>query len=262
MLRAERMKSLPRIVKEPDHGQDIKPYDFFAGFKIAEDPPEEDPEEEGVEEEAEEEEETISPEELERMVAEAEEKARKIVSDARQQAEILREKGYREGQEEGYRDGTREAYEEQRRLLDAEGQKLENNITEVLQSVSREKEKLLEQYIDDLKKIALAIAEKIIQTSLQSSGDIVKRMILAATDKITKKRWAKIYITKCDTIVSMDVDAEFMEALSRLSDSIKIITMDNGEEGTCIIELPDEIIDASVSTQLENIKDILNNVRA
>ncbi len=88
MLRAERMKSLPRIVKEPDHGQDIKPYDFFAGFKIAEDPPEEDPEEEGVEEEAEEEEETISPEELERMVAEAEEKARKIVSDARQQADI------------------------------------------------------------------------------------------------------------------------------------------------------------------------------
>ena len=253
------MKSLPRIVKEPDHGQDIKPYDFFAGFKIAEDPPEEDPEEEGVEEEAEEEEETISPEELERMVAEAEEKARKIVSDARQQAEILREKGYREGQEEGYR--TREAYEEQRRLLDAEVQKLENNITEVLQSVSREKEKLLEQYIDDLKKIALAIAEKIIQTSLQSSGDIVKRMILAATDKITKKQWAKIYITKCDTGISMDVDTEFLDAMSKLSDNIKIITMDNGEEGTCIIELPDEIIDASVSTQLENIKDILNNVR-
>lgn len=261
MLRAERMKSLPRIVKEPDHGQDIKPYDFFAGFKIAEEPPEEEPEEDAAEEE-EEEEEAISPEEIERMVEEAQEKARKIVSDARQQAEILREKGYREGQEEGYKNGTREAYEEQRRLLDAEVQKLENNITEVIQSVSYEKEKLLEQYIDDLKKISLAIAEKIIQTSLQSSGDIVKRMILAATDKITKKRWAKIYITKCDTVVSMDVDTEFMEALSHLSDSIKIITMDNGEEGTCIIELPDEIIDASVGTQLENIKDILNNVRA
>lgn len=60
----------------------------------------------------------------------------------------------------------------------------------------------------------------------------------------------------------MEVDAEFMDALAHLSDSIKIIAMDNGEEGTCIIELPDEIIDASVGTQLENIKDILNNVRA
>lgn len=260
MLRAERMKSLPRIVKEPDGDQDIRPYDFFAGFKIVEEPQEEDPEEEDEEEAGEEE--TISPEELERMAAEAEEKAQKIVSDARKQAEILREKGYREGREEGAKDGAREAYEEQRKILDEEVQELQRNITEVIQSVSREKEKLLEQYIDDLKRISLAVAEKIIQTSLQSSGDIVKRMILAATDKITKKRWAKIYITKCNTSVSMDVDAEFMEALAHLSDSVKIITMDNGEEGTCIIELPDEIIDASVGTQLENIKDILNNVRA
>lgn len=121
MLRAERMKSLPRIVKEPDSDQDIRPYDFFAGFKIVEEPREEE-EEEAEEEEAEED--TISPEELERMVEEAEEKAKKIVSDARRQAEILREKGYREGHEEGTRDGAREAYEEQRRILDKEVQEL------------------------------------------------------------------------------------------------------------------------------------------
>ena len=53
----------------------------------------------------------------------------------------------------------------------------------------------------------------------------------------------------------------FLNALSHLSDNVKIVTMDSDEEGICIIELPDEIIDASVSTQLENIKDILNNAR-
>lgn len=127
--------------------------------------------------------------------------------------------------------------------------------------MSIEKEKVLEKYTDDLKRISLAVAEKIIQTSLHSSGDIVKRMILAATDKMTKKQWAKIYVTKTNTGISMNADTEFLEALSRLSDNIKIVTMDNEEEGTCIIELPDEIIDASVSTQLENIKDIINNAR-
>ena len=34
--------------------------------------------------------------------------------------------------------------------------------------------------------------------------------------------------------------------------------MADDESGTCIIEMPDEIIDASVSTQLDNIKDILH----
>ena len=256
MLRAERMKSLPRIVKEPEKKEDVKPYDFFAGFKLIEEPKEEDEDSEGDVEE--DEENAVSVEEI---LEEARAQARQIINDARSQAEYLRDQGYREGQETGRQDGTREAYDEQRRLLDAEIQELQNNISEVIQSVSAEKEKLLEQYVDDLKRISLTVAEKVIQTSLQSSGDIVKRMILAATDKITKKQWAKIYITKCDTAVSMDVDTEFLDKLSKLSENIKIVTMDNGEEGTCIIELPDEIIDASVGTQLENIKDILNNVR-
>ncbi len=256
MLRAERMKSLPRIVKEPEKKQDVKPFDFFAGFKIIEEPKEDEEDSEGDAEE--EEEESVSVEEI---LEEARTQARQIVNDARSQAEYLRDQGYREGLETGRQDGTREAYDEQRRILDAEIQELQNNISEVLRSVTVEKEKLLEQYVDDLKKISLTVAEKVIQTSLQSSGDIVKRMILAATDKITKKQWAKIYITKCDTVVSMDVDTEFLDKLSKLSENIKIVTMDNGEEGTCIIELPDEIIDASVGTQLENIKDILNNVR-
>lgn len=250
------MKSLPRIVKEPEKKQDVKPYDFFAGFKLIEEPKEEDEDSEG--DAGEDEEENVSVEEI---LEEARAQARQIINDARSQAEYLRDQGYREGQETGHQDGTREAYDEQRRILDAEIHELQNNISEVIRSVSVEKEKLLEQYVDDLKRISLTVAEKVIQTSLQSSGDIVKRMILAATDKITKKQWAKIYITKCDTAISMDVDTEFLDKLSKLSENIKIVTMDNGEDGTCIIELPDEIIDASVGTQLENIKDILNNVR-
>ncbi|MCI9228609.1 MAG: hypothetical protein HFG86_11390 [Dorea sp.] len=250
---------MPRIVKEPEKEQDIRPYDFFAGFRINSQQKSEEEEDDEAEEESEEEE--IDQAYIEELLEEAESKARTLVNDARAQAEYLRRQAYQEGHEEGRQAGIREAYDEQKRILDEEVAELQANISEVLQSVSVEKEKLLEQYVDDLKKISLAIAEKIVQTSLQSSSDIIKRMILAATDKITKKQWAKIYITKCNTGVSMEVDAEFLEALSRLSDNVKIVTMDNGEEGTCIIELPDEIIDASVGTQLENIKDILNNVR-
>lgn len=254
------MKSLPRIVKEPEKKENIKPFDFFAGFKISEQ--EQTDDETGQEPEVEQEEEQDDASELRKeILAEARRKADQIVSDAREQAELLREEAYKEGSEAGHKDGYEEAYQEQRKLLDQELQGLRKNIADIVEDVSIEKNKVLEQYIDDLKRISLAVAEKIIQTSLQSSGDIVKRMIIAATDKMKKRQWAKIYVTKCDTGISMEVDAEFLEALSHLSDNIKIITMDNGEEGTCIIELPDEIVDASVGTQLENIKDILNNVR-
>lgn len=250
------MKSLPRIMKQPEEEERIQPYDFFSGFTIqkeeetvAEEEPEE-PEGEAVQE--------TSPEEY---IEQAKKEAEQILKDAREQAELLREQGYAEGRELGYEEGVRDAYEEQKAILDKEIRELQTNIADVIKSVSIEKEKMMETVVDDLKKISLAVAEKVIQTSLQSSEDIIKRIILAATDKMKKRQWAKIYITKCNTGISLEADVEFLERLSLLSDNLKIITMDNSEEGTCIIELPDEVIDASVGTQLENIKDIINNAR-
>ncbi len=254
------MRSLPKIVKKPGEDQNVRSFDFFAGFRIDEPETPDEPEEEQTEAEEEEEASYLSETEKE-ILDEARKQADKILADAREQAELLRERAFAEGREAGLKDGFEAAHCEQREILDGEVHELQQNIREVIDSITVEKAKMLEKYVDDLKRISLAVAEKIVQTSLQSSGDIVKRMILSATDKITRKQWAKIYLTKCETGVSMEVDAEFLDALSSLSDNIKIITMDNGEPGTCIIELPDEIIDASASTQLENIKDILNNVR-
>ncbi|MCI8593413.1 MAG: hypothetical protein HFI88_14005 [Lachnospiraceae bacterium] len=251
---------MPKIVKKPGEDQNVRSFDFFAGFRIDEPETPDEPEEEQTEAEEEEEASYLSETEKE-ILDEARKQADKILADAREQAELLRERAFAEGREAGLKDGFEAAHCEQREILDGEVHELQQNIREVIDSITVEKAKMLEKYVDDLKRISLAVAEKIVQTSLQSSGDIVKRMILSATDKITRKQWAKIYLTKCETGVSMEVDAEFLDALSSLSDNIKIITMDNGEPGTCIIELPDEIIDASASTQLENIKDILNNVR-
>ena len=51
---------------------------------------------------------------------------------------------------------------------------------------------------------------------------------------------------------------ELTASLAGLSDHIKLIPMADDESGTCIIEMPDEIIDASASTQLNNIRDVLS----
>ena len=248
------MKSLPRSMKQPREEYDVKPFDFFAGFQISR--PEEEPEEDDAEEEQ-------SPygAHAATILEEAEQKAENILRDAREQAEILRKEAYEEGLREGRREGHHEAYEQHQKAYEQERAETRASARALFESVSEEKTKILEKYIDDLKRVSLAVAEKIIQTSLQSSGDIVKRMILSATDKMTKRQWAKIYIAKSNVGLSMEADTEFLEALSRLSDNVKVITMDQEEEGTCIIELPDEIIDASVGTQIENIKDIINNAR-
>ena len=120
---------------------------------------------------------------------------------------------------------------------------------------------MLDDYLQDLKEIALVIGEKIVRTSLRTNSNVVERMILASTEKLKKSAWAKIYIADAQEGKSIQADAKSLKELSYLSDHIKIVVMDGMEPGTCIIERPDEIIDISVGTQLENIREIMNNAK-
>lgn len=191
--------------------------------------------------------------------------ARETKDQAREDAERIRaqarEEGHKEGYDAGFEEGYQKAYEDHKEELDIIMEEFKAAMKSTIEGVTDEKNKVLEKYIDDLKKITLTIAEKVIQTSLKSSGEIIKRMIVTAAGKLKKTQWVKIYVTQKDAGMMIQGDVGLLNELSHISGNIKIIAMDHAEDGTCIIELPEEIIDVSVNTQLENIKGILNNAR-
>ncbi|WP_349946628.1 FliH/SctL family protein [Lacrimispora sp. BS-2] len=188
-----------------------------------------------------------------------------ILNQAKADGEKLRaqamEEGRQAGYDAGYEEGFRKAYEAHKEVLEARQEEFLEAMKNTIESVTQEKEKILDKYIDDLKKVTLTIAEKVIQTSLRSSGEIIKRMIVAAAGKLKKTQWVKIYVSQRDAGMMIQGDVGLLSELSHISGNIKIIAMDHEEDGACIIELPEEIIDVSVNTQLENIKGILNNAR-
>jgi flagellar assembly protein FliH len=192
-------------------------------------------------------------------------KSEEILLKAREDAEKIcveaRENGYRDGYDAGLLDGRENAYEDHKTELDLKLEEFQSTMKTSIESVTQEKDRLLEKYIDDLKKITMTIAEKVIQTSLKSSGEIIKRMIVTAAGKLKKTQWVKIYVSQKDAGMMIQGDVGLLNELSHISGNIKIISMDHAEDGTCIIELPEEIIDVSVNTQIENIKGILNNAR-
>ncbi len=198
---------------------------------------------------------------LENAKAEAE----RILAEAREQAEQVRDIAYKEGlnegKKEGRRAGTLEATEEVNAEFEARLGAHSLRVAEELRMISEEKERILELYIDDLRNIALAIGEKIVHASLRSSSEVTGRMILAATEKMKRVAWAKIYIGRTDENVDIQSDAGFIKSVSKIAESVKLVMIDETEPGTCIIETPDAIMDISVKTQIENIKEILNNAR-
>lgn len=200
-------------------------------------------------------------EEAEKICTEAEEKAEKIRTEARQEAEKICAEAQKEGYDAGFEEGYQKAYEDHMAEMDRLKEEFQTAIRTTIEDVTKEKDKILDKYMDDLKKVALTIAEKVIQTSLKSSGEIIKRMIVTAAGKLKKTQWVKIYVSQKDAGMMIQGDVGLLNELSHISGNIKIISMDHAEDGACIIELPEEIIDVSVNTQLENIKGILNNAR-
>ncbi len=205
-------------------------------------------------------------EEFQRQIDEMMAQAEQVLDNARDAAERIKHEAYEEGLEAGHKAGYEEGFREgEAKGLDIYNKKiieLEDMLASCIVDVETQKTKTLEKYMDDLKEVSLAIGEKIVRTSLRSNARVIERMILAATEKLKKSAWAKIYIGATQEIGrDISADPRFLQELSNLSDTVKIIIMDGEETGTCIVERPDEIIDVSVGTQLENIREIMNNAR-
>ena len=68
-----------------------------------------------------------------------------------------------------------------------------------------------------------------IHISLRSSGSVISRMIEAETEKLQKMDWVKIYMEKEDYETMVQADGHLAEKLSRLSDNVKFIVMEDGK---------------------------------
>lgn len=191
--------------------------------------------------------------------------AEQILKETREQAEQIKaeasDEGYRSGYEKGFKEGVDRAVLDHGRAMETRMEEFDQDLKAALAAVAEAKERCLRTYLEQLKDCSVAVAEKVIHISLKSSGEVIKRMLIAETERLRKTAWVKIYMEKTDYELMLETDADVIGELSRLSDNIKFIVMDKDNSGNCIIEMPDEIIDISVDTQLGNIKEILQNIR-
>ena len=196
------------------------------------------------------------------ILADARRRADELLEEARKQGEEeaakAKEEAYEEGYRQGYGEGLRKAQIEGQSKLEEQCQQQAKEVQEFLKQASAAKDEMLDQTQEELRDLSIAIAEKVIHISLKSSQGVIARMIQVATEKLKRREWVHIYVGGYSARELSQITPELMTSLASLSEHIKIIPMPEDESGTCIIEMPDEIIDASASTQLQNIRDLLS----
>ena len=197
------------------------------------------------------------------ILKQAREEAEQFVEQARaevqQELDGIRAGARDEGYREGYAQGTAKAMEDAIRDREAAAERMEKDVAEFLEKASLAREEMLGQTREEMLDLCIAIAEKVVRVSLRSSSEVIVRMIQTATERMKRQEWVHIYIPGCDARGVAQISPALTTTLGGLSQHIKVIPMGDEEDGTCIIETPEEIIDASVSTQMSNIRDILHD---
>ena len=197
------------------------------------------------------------------ILKQAREEAEEILTEARaaaknEQEEIrmgARDEGYREG----YAQGIAKAMDDAQRDREEMAAKMEKEVQTFLEKADMAREEFIRQSQDELLDLCIAVAEKVVRVSLKSSSEVIVRMIQTATERLKRQEWVHIYIAGCDTKSAAKITPALTTALGALSQHVKIIPMGDDEGGTCIVETPEEIIDASVSTQMSNIRGLLRD---
>lgn len=260
-------KNFSRIKAKPYEFPDAKELKFEELEAEAEVPTVSEP---NAEEEEQPEEEEVSPEteplryaqiQRDKIVEDAHRQAEEIIEKARLEAELecekIREAAREEGRAEGYAQGVAQAANETKAKLEELAVSQGAAVQQFLDRAGTMLDRQMDDSVNDLRDLALAVAEKVVSISLRSSSEVICRMIQTAIDKRKRREWVHIYIAECDAKRLVQVPASLTHALSALSDRVRIIPMADDESGTCIIEMPDEIVDASASTQINNLRQIL-----
>lgn len=196
---------------------------------------------------------------MNRAREEAEQLLQQAREQARQEQEEIRAGARDEGYREGYAQGIAKAMDDSVRDREATAARLEQEVQAFLQKATLAREEMLLQTREELLDLCLSIAEKVVRVSLKSSSEVIVRMIQNATERMKRQEWVHIYISGCDARQLTRISPALTGTLGALSQHIKVVPMGDDEGGTCIVETPEEIVDASVSTQMSNIRDVLHD---
>ena len=127
-------------------------------------------------------------------------------------------------------------------------------LQKLFEELAAQKEEALRHGITSLTDLALAVSEKVISVALDTCGDVIQRMILSAAAEAAEKPWAKITISANDARLMGEEGINIRSELDLISEKIELIIVEDAAAGTCIVEFPDQAVDAGAGTQLENIR--------
>lgn len=184
-------------------------------------------------------------------------KAKEILSSATKEAERIKkdvyELSFKKGYNEGHAEGLRRGLEEGMRNTESKRFEAEN----VLKEAHRASREYIGNTKDEILTLSLHIAEKI--TGIQSDihDETILNVVKKAIDAAIAKEQVVVRVNSMDYAL-LDCRRDEIEKLLDEKVSLSIINDQEVTKGGCIIETESGLIDASIESQLDKVKQLLS----
>lgn len=192
------------------------------------------------------------PEIEERYKDELTQLRRKAMQTGIQDAQIQVQQQAQEAAEQAYQDAYARVLEEKAAVM----QEAIDDVSEKLNELQLQHTQYMEQYAESLKYMAIEIAEKIMYLRLEEDDKALEKLVMQTLSSIKHAEWISVDIS--NKLVSL---VDFMrEELkkAKYEDKAELKVIDAPAD-TCRISTESGTVDASISTQLENLKEAFEN---
>lgn len=179
-----------------------------------------------------------------RILKKAGDEAAQITQAAQEKAEALRTAA----QQEGYRDARAE-----------KAQAIAGRIEQVdrtLAELARRQEQFFAGYTKQLESLAVSVAEKILADTVEADPTRMAKLVMQAIGSVKTEDWMTVEISEQLPELVEYLKREYAETLARRQIDF---SPEELPKGACIIQTAAGITDASIATQLGNLRELIQS---
>lgn len=169
----------------------------------------------------------------------------------KQEKEVLVKQGYQEGYDIGLVEGKQAAQEQYDDLMD--------QVNDLVHIAQKDYHATLEKSEHMIIDLAIATSEKIIKQKIAEDSEVFLEIVTAAIEEIKDQSVISIHLHPSNYELIMKQKSELSNSLDG-DTKLSVYVDQKMIENKCLIEHPFGQIDASVDTQLEQIRDILHQI--
>lgn len=179
-----------------------------------------------------------------RILKKAGDEAAQITRAAQEKAEALRTAA----QQEGYRDARAEKAQQ---IADRIGQ-----VDRTLAGLAQRQEVFFADYAKQLESLAVSVAEKIMADTIEADPTRMAKLVMQAIGSVKTEDWVTVEVSEKLPELVEYLKSEYAETLNRRQ--IELSPEDLPKDA-CIIQTAAGITDASIATQLGNLRELIQS---